>query len=62
MHVDFYRDLIIDAVKKNGELLQSIAKQLEATTEAHRILRAKGYGQNGRMIDHTARQVPEKAQ
>jgi hypothetical protein len=59
MHADHYRELIIRAVgSQDDELLQSIAWQLAASTEAHAILRAKGYGVNGMMIDATVRLVP----
>ena len=39
-------------------LLDQIAIQLEASEQAHSILRFKGYGMQGMMIDATARQVP----
>lgn len=60
MHLDYYRDLIKRAVKEDGETLDSIARQLESSTLALGVLRAKGYGAHGMMIDATARQVPGK--
>lgn len=60
MHIDYYRDLIKRAVKEDGETLDSIARQLGASTAALGILRAKGYGSQGMMIDATARAVPDK--
>lgn len=60
MHTDHYLTLIKRAVQEDGETLVSIARQLEATTVALGILRAKGYGTQGMMIDATARAVPEK--
>ena len=52
MHDDYYRDLVVRAVAdKDPETLNSIARQLRASTEALSVLRAKGYGSQGMMID-----------
>ncbi|MES2787636.1 MAG: hypothetical protein V4684_19375 [Pseudomonadota bacterium] len=59
MHADHFRELILRAVaSKDEEILMSIAWQLAASAEAHAVLRAKGYGVNGMMIDATVRLVP----
>lgn len=60
MKAEHYRALIFRAVvEQDAELLNSIANQLVASEEAHSILRFKGYGSQGMMIDATARQVPQ---
>jgi len=59
MKLQYYRALLIRAVEaRDTALLDQIAIQLEASEQAHSILRFKGYGMQGMMIDATARQVP----
>jgi len=62
MHIDYYRDLVLRAVKDaDRTMLDAIAAQLSASTAALAILRAKDYDGNGVMIDRTVLQVPPAA-
>lgn len=60
MHLDHYRTMILRAAADpHGELIARIALQLSDSTQAHAILRAKGYGHSGLTIDAAAAQVPD---
>jgi hypothetical protein len=59
MNSDQWRSLIVNAVNNSdSEQLTSLAKHLAACEEANTILRSKGYGQPGQMINDAARLVP----
>lgn len=56
-----WRDLIVSAVNREDEsMLNSLAAHLAGCEEANRLLRAKGYGKSGQLIEDAARAVPEK--